>query len=380
MFFYLFKRKFWRFTTNMTILQYLKLRFKWKFVLLGVLCVFFMDFMGLFTHLVEQDFASSFRYPYEGDVKTFVDQLRKGETPAVAPINLYNYRFISAAQEKCPSGETIRLVYLIKSAAANIQRRQAIRSSWGFERRFSDVSIRTVFVVGVVDDTDVLITVLHEREMYQDIVQVDFVDSYYNNTIKTMSAIKWAATHCPQADYYFFSDDDMYVSTKNVLRFVRNPVEYPKNLEAPIENNGVSNKQLHVYNVDLPPNVVFYAGYVFTSSPLRHKTSKWYVSLEEYPYDMWPPYVTAGSYMLSREALQIMYYTSMYTKHFRFDDIFLGLVALKAGIEPFHSDEFYFYHKPYSLHDYRYVIASHGFENPNVLVRVWNEQKTAGNA
>ena len=54
---------------------------------------------------------------------------------------------------------------------------------------------------------------------------------------------------------------------------------------------------------DLPEDVELYAGFVFHSTPHRHKAGKFYVSLEEYPFHLWPPYVTAGAYVLSRAAL-----------------------------------------------------------------------------
>lgn len=91
--------------------------------------------------------------------------------------------------------------------------------------------------------------------------------------------------------------------------------------------------------------------------------------LEEYPYHLWPPYVTAGAYVVSREALLSLHYGSFYTKYFQFDDIFVGLVALKVNIEPFHCEEFYFWKKSYSKSGYRDVIASHGYGNPDELRR-----------
>lgn len=123
-------------------------------------------------------------------------------------------------------------------------------------------------------------------------------------------------------------------------------------------------------------------GYVFHSPPLRHRSSKWYVSLDEYPYDLWPPYVTAGAYVLSRSALVDLHYGSFFTQYFRFDDVFLGLVARKARIEPVHCSEFYFWKKPHSFSSgasaYRDVIASHGYGHPEELRQFWVQQKTAG--
>lgn len=95
---------------------------------------------------------------------------------------------------------------------------------------------------------------------------------------------------------------------------------------------------------------------------------------------MWPAYVSGGAYILSNAALVDMYYASLYTKHFRFDDIYVGILAYKAKIEPFHSEEFYFYKKPYSRKGFDYVVASHGYSNTQELVAVWNDQKSIGNA
>lgn len=132
---------------------------------------------------------------------------------------------------------------------------------------------------------------------------------------------------------------------------------------------------------DLTKDDRLFAGYVFNSSPHRHKSSKWYVPLSEYPFHMWPTYVTAGAFFLSRDALLDMYFTSMYTKHFRFDDVYLGLVALKAKITPIHNEEFYFYKASYAgPHSYRYVIASHGYDDMAEMTKIWNECRAAGHA
>lgn len=104
------------------------------------------------------------------------------------------------------------------------------------------------------------------------------------------------------------------------------------------------------------------------------------MSLNDWPYHMWPPYVSGGAYILSRAALQDMYYASFYTKRFKFDDIYVGILAYKTKIEPFHCEDFCFYKKPYGKREYRYVIGSHGYGDPNEMVAMWNEQKSLGNA
>lgn len=66
---------------------------------------------------------------------------------------------------------------------------------------------------------------------------------------------------------------------------------------------------------------------------------------------------------------------------YRFDDIFLGIVALKAKIEPLHSEEFYYYKAIYKgPASYRYVLATHGYDNSDEMLQVWNEVRASGYA
>lgn len=353
-------------------------RFRIKYLLLfAIICVILRVF-GVFTHIFEHDYFTNFEYPYNGDIHTSVLQLRYNQKPDIQPINLYKYDYIKDCHHKCMNNGNVvptRLIYIVKSAPEHFDLRIAIRNTWGYERRFSDVQIRTVFVLGTRIDSELQQQIDKESVQYRDIVQVNFVDTYYNNTIKTMMGMKWAVTFCNESKFYMFVDDDYYVSTKNVLLFVRNPVNYPEYIR---KLKGKLLKEAMEY--ELPHDVKLYAGFVFFTAPHRHLTSKWYVSIKEYPFHMWPPYVTAGAYILSQEALLDLYYTSFYTEHFKFDDVYVGLLAKKAGIEPFHVEEFHFYKKPYDAADYRFTVASHGYASPSELMQVWTEQKSLGNA
>ncbi|KAL1457748.1 hypothetical protein WDU94_007942 [Cyamophila willieti] len=348
---------------------------------LGIFFTFILYIFGVFTHLFELDYYENFEYPLDINLTDCIEGYKHGQPCTTLPINNYNYPFISKCKQKCASysaKEQIRVVYIVKSALRHFERRKAIRQSWGYERRFSDVPIVTVFVLGYDPEDKALQKEIEtEQKKFGDIVQAKFVDTYYNNTIKTMIGYKWAANYCNHSKFYLFADDDFYVSTRNVLRFIRNPLQYPEYLELPIET--IQNKN-NILDYELPANVKLFSGFVFVSSPHRHYTSKWYISLDEYPYHLWPPYVTAGAYVVSKEVLLDFYFASHFTKHFRFDDIYLGILAKKTGTEPFHCEEFYFYKKDYSRHNYQYVIASHGYSDPDELLRIWNEQRGLGNA
>jgi hypothetical protein len=377
-------------------------RIKLKYLSLPTLAALFLilDYLGAFTHVLELDYHTVFSYPLDGDVTKWAEQMKKGASPDQKPVNTHDYTILKTAKRKCVDNDgdghyiKLRLVYIVKSAMKHFDRRAVIRRTWGYEKRFSDVPVRTVFLLGSGDDSALQSRVEEEARKHVDIVQGDFLDTYYNNTLKTMMGLRWAAEQCPTARFYFFADDDYYVSTRNVLRFLRNPVNYPGYLEDPVVSfdedddptvnaaaAGGKRKLQQLVDFDLPDDVVLFAGHVFQTAPHRHKPGKFYVSLAEYPYHLWPPYVTAGSYVLSRSALIDFYYASYFVKKFRFDDVYLGIVSLKLAVEPFHSDEFHFHRKPdVAIIQYRYVVASHGFSNPTELEKFWNMQKQAGNA
>ncbi|XP_030244697.1 beta-1,3-galactosyltransferase brn [Drosophila navojoa] len=310
---------------------------------LAVPLIFLVDFCGILTHLYELDFETYYHYPLHNDS---------------APPSLdYKFLQLPAFTNNRDSADPPRLTILVKSAIGNADRRQAIRKTWGYEARFSDVHIKRAFMLGTpAEGAGVKDAALEEAKQHGDIIRADFVDAYFNNTIKTMMGMRWASEHFNTSDFYLFVDDDYYVSIKNVLRFLG------------------KGRQTHHQSL-------LFAGYVIQSAPLRHKFSKWYVSLEEYPFDKWPAYVTAGAFLLSREALLKIYAVGRSIPLFRFDDIFLGMVALRAHIPVHHCDDFHFDRPRYNGPDsYSDVIASHGFGDPVEMERVWNECRSANYA
>ncbi|XP_036333378.1 beta-1,3-galactosyltransferase brn [Rhagoletis pomonella] len=310
-----------------------------SFAVIGI-TLYLLDYVGVLKHCNELAYGSNFNYP------------------AGSP-NDYNYMFLNNASGKCPSSP--RLILIVKSAVGNVDRRNSIRRTWGLEHRFSDVEIRRVFLLGVSRDLNMNRMVESESTKQKDIVQIDFLDSYFNNTIKTMMGMRWALTYCGKSDYFFFVDDDYYVSAKNLLKFVADPDSYPKPTRKFIASSFI------------------FAGFVMQTPPHRHKFSKWYVPLSEYPFDLWPPYITAGAFILNRNALSKLFNTAIYLKGFRFDDIFLGIAALKANLTLTHCDFFHFNKPKYkSLSNFQYTIASHGFDNNIELETIWNECRSSG--
>ena len=194
--------------------------------ILGILIL--ISKTGVLLHLYAKDYFKEFTYPLEGDITPFMEEMRSGGNPSVEPINSHDYLMIKQAKGKCIMDKSefkdkdIRVVYIVKSSLDHFKRREIIRKTWGYEKRFSDVTIKTVFLLGSTEtDPETMSKIQDESYKYSDIIQGNFIDTYYNNTIKTMMGLRWAAELCHQARFFAFFDDDYYVSTRNILRFLR---------------------------------------------------------------------------------------------------------------------------------------------------------------
>ncbi|CAH0757495.1 unnamed protein product [Diatraea saccharalis] len=332
-----------------------------KYKLLIVVCVviFLCYFFGVSDYINSKSFEDDFDYPLNVDIVPLVDEVLTGMKASVSPINYYPYRFLTNSG-KCNTIEKLDLFIVVKSAMQHFGHRTAIRQTYGQEDLIPGRIIKILFFLGVDNrhhKTELQKHIDEEMIKFKDIIQMDFHDNYYNNTIKTMMSFRWLYEHCATADYYLFTDDDMYISVNNLLDHIHDEIVPVKEAKSGVEKH-------------------LYTGYVFMSSPLRLRTSKWRVSLDEYPWDKWPPYVTAGAYVLSNKSMKVLYVGSLFVKHFRFDDIYLGIVAKKVGVRPEHCAKFHFYKKQYDKEGYRDVIASHGYDDHEELVRVWNEQNS----
>lgn len=347
---------------NKRLSDYRKMwRRKQKYILSALVLFALYNFLGVGDYIFARSFKD-FDYPLSAKLEPIIEEILSGSEPSIKPINFYPYRFLTNSG-KCNTIEKLDLFIVIKSAMNNFSKRDAIRKTYGQENSVPGRIVKYLFFLGTDGTTKSLtqISIQKEMEQYKDIIQIGFRDNYNNNTIKTMMSFRWVYEHCSTADFYLFTDDDMYISVNNVLDYVQ---EHGQKMNKKDTANGKIDKDKHMLT-----------GYVFNSTPQRFKTSKWWVSLDEYPWDRWPPYVTAGAYIVSNQSMKVLYIGSFFVKHFRFDDIYLGIVAKKVGIVPLHCPGIHFYKKYYTKEDYKDVIASHGYGDHDELIRVWNEQQ-----
>lgn len=315
--------------------------------------------IGAFAKLLEEPYTNFLYYP-EVDAGEILRLCKAGKEPTYGVLNPYErYVFTIRNEGRCYTLQGTRsnttLLLVVKSALNHRSRRDAIRQTWGQEDRFPGVALRRVFMVGVDSkDPSVQDALNSEQAINGDLVQAEFQDAYFNNTIKTMLSFRWILEQCPNVQWFLFVDDDYYVSAKNLIEFVK-------------DKDGSSER--------------LWTGFVVESlRPQRHLWGKWYLPLSEYPYSHFPSYVNAGAYVLSRRSLIDLYRVARFTPQFRFDDVFLAILAKKIGLEPHYSNKFRYLIEPRTEEDFAGLVAAHGFHDPVRLVKTWEWQRRLGQA
>ncbi|XP_076137581.1 N-acetyllactosaminide beta-1,3-N-acetylglucosaminyltransferase 2 [Alosa pseudoharengus] len=215
---------------------------------------------------------------------------------------------------KCTSNgkpDKVTLLFAIKSSAQNFAQRQTIRQTWGQEGFYEDgLLVRTVFILGnsSSDDPDLGKLLSIEAQEFGDLLVWDFKDTFFNLTLKEHVFYKWSILHCPQVSFIFKGDDDIFVNTKALLKYL---------------------KSLQPGNM----SKLYLGQIIMQASPLRDPKIKYYVPQSFYdgPY---PPYAGGGGFVFSGALLESLYSMTWYIPFFPIDDVYTGMCFQALGIAP----------------------------------------------
>lgn len=243
------------------------------------------------------------------------------------------------------------LVLLVASSYQHINARVVIRQTWGKERTVSSKHLVTYFLLGTTVNLTQQADIAAESQKYKDIIQKDFIDTYYNLTLKTMMGVEWIHKFCNQSSFVMKTDTDVFVNvfylTELLLRKNRTTGFFTGFLK------------LHEY-------------------PIRKRESKWYVSIEEYPGTTYPPFCSGTGYVLSTDVVSQIYNVSESTLFIKLEDVFIGLCLAKLNIqlEELHSEQTFFPEKiTFSVSRFKKIVMCHEVK-PSEQLSYWNHLVT----
>lgn len=136
-----------------------------------------------------------------------------------------------------------------------------------------------------------------------------FKDTYRNLNMKMIFSLKWPLEQKCRVSYILKTDEDCYVNIWNLLHWLRS---------------------YHEAKGSRP----LYAGRVQTEMPVvRDTKSRYYVSEEDHPADIYKPYASGGGYVISASLLPALVNVSRTSPIFANEDALLGSLMYRIGIQ-----------------------------------------------
>ncbi|KAJ8277189.1 hypothetical protein GJAV_G00072380 [Gymnothorax javanicus] len=216
--------------------------------------------------------------------------------------------------EKCQG--KVYLLVVIKSMITQHDRREVIRRTWGMEQEIDGKKIKTLFLLGTstnqAEKNNHQKLLEYENRIYGDILQWDFMDSFFNLTLKEVSFLKWFSTYCGQVQYIFKGDDDVFVNIQNIFEFLGDI--FMKNLIA--------------------------GDVLFKAKPIRKTDNKYYIPRALYNKTFYPPYVGGGGFLMDGPVARKLYRACESVDLFPIDDVFLGMCLQVLEVSPLHHGAF----------------------------------------
>lgn len=202
------------------------------------------------------------------------------------------------------------LLILVASAPTNVDRRSNIRLTWGVDSSIKP-RWKTAFVMAQPrsqDESDVL---LKESDMYGDILRIDYCNSYFSQTLTWQIGFEWATRYC-NFSFLLRMYDDVAVNTMQMLTVLKDPNT---------------------------PQARLYMGRV-ASNARPFRSGSYGVSKAEYSDQLYPPFCTGFAIVFSADVVALFVDLFDVVPPFKLDDVYMGIIAKKTGIDALHSDGF----------------------------------------
>ena len=209
------------------------------------------------------------------------------------------------------------VLLLITSHAENVERRNIIRKTWGIDQaNISFPRWTTHFLIGRSNNYSTEASLKREQELNNDLVISNILENFYNLTYKIQGGFEWSLKYC---DYKFLfkGDDDVFVNIPNLLQY--------------IEKKNIPKTELYAGNVQFIAHV--------------QRKGRYSVDKKEFRKRIYPRYCSGGGFILSRDAVQRLFARLPEVPALTIDDAYVGILALRAGIDVVHNKNFQMYAK-----------------------------------
>ncbi|CAH8475265.1 unnamed protein product [Schistosoma bovis] len=243
------------------------------------------------------------------------------------------------------------IIIFIKSTINKFELRQALRNTWANKKCYIHYGIYAYiyFTLGRENlthwfNSTIQSKLLIEHKQFNDIIQFNFIESYYNLTRKLIGTIEYATLHCLNTKFIIIIDEDFIVNPIHLIKLLLN----------------INHKDYSTY----------ISGHVIkNSSPFREINSKWYMPKFIYPFDNYPNYPLGGTIIISRSLINQLNQLLYSIELFPFDDVLIGIVLDKLNISIIHIENILF---SKNIIDFRRKFVTAHFKGTSyLLINLW---------
>lgn len=175
------------------------------------------------------------------------------------------------------------------------------------------------------------------------------LDQYKFLTFKTVAVLEFVMKMCEKAQFLLKIDDDVFLNPPEILNYI----------------NYHQNETRKLY------------GFIFGNrTAIRDNRNKYKMRFDEYFGAKFPDYLNGPFIMMKTDLIPELYYTSLETKFFRFEDLFLtGFVALRLNIELVNVNGIFANLNRYeNVKKIRYLIAYKMHRRIHLVYDLWKYQ------
>jgi len=281
---------------------------------------------------------------------TSTDEERNSEDPPRLTMTSEELKQLRTFRYRPKLRNNIRLLIMVTTAHQNLAERRNIRRTWGNETLQIYLEFQVIFLLGKATHKGRYTAhVYAENKRFGDILKADFMDTYRNLTLKTLSLMHFVRTSLPilnDSVMVMKVDDDVVIDPFRLLFLLDKWRSAPKSPDPRTLSNSDSGNDRDVTGVTTSvvsfSEDVFYCKVNVNASANRQESSKWYVSLAEWPTQRpFPPYCDGPAYFfMPRVAAKLVaaFEKASPTPFFWLEDVFVtGVMASVAGVGRVHA-------------------------------------------
>lgn len=257
-------------------------------------CIFLFFIYAIYILKLEETYVES-RGQYTNNLPSFIAESK--------------FVYVIENGNICKEQNIISSLIVVHSATQNGFNRAVIRSTWGNSSYLKRFKMKLIFFLGYPSKTYLQRIIEQESNIYYDIVQGSFLDTYKNLTHKSVLVLRWISENCLNVNSVIKIDDDVFLNV---------PLTYHATMQV-VEGCILCDVQMKGD---------------FTTNTVHRYNSKWTVSITEFTKFITYPFNFCSGYyvILHPNLIKRLYDESKDTPMFWIDDVFVyGILAQKIG-------------------------------------------------